>query len=503
MSDSDRPVDDTLSIEEELRDIDVLQPELRRHVVVIGAGVSGLSAALELLDGAWKRGLDLDVTVLEASMRAGGVLETVQRQGFLIERGPDCFLSSKPAGLAMARRLGLEDRLVRTNPHKRRSFIVKEGRLHPVPEGYYLLAPTSAMSFLRTPLLSWRAKVRTALEAFLPPAPEPVDESLADFVRRRFGQEVLDRLAQPLIGGIYTADPERLSLGAAMPLFPMLERRYGSVIRGLWKQQQKTADAPTARASGARYSLFMSFDEGMGLLPRTMVTQLPPETVRFGCRVESLTETEPGSLRAWELRLAGGEVLTADGVCIAVPAPAAAQVLRVLDPFASDALRSIPYATSMTLNLAYREVDVPQGRLDGMGFVAPSREGLTLLAASFSSTKFLGRAPPGAVLIRTFLGGALSPDLQTLPQTEIVARVREDLQALLGIRSAPLFHELSRHFSAMPLYEVGHRDRVRALGRALAARPTIQLAGNAYCGVGVPDCIASGQAAARRLLASL
>ena len=493
-----------------------------KRVVIIGGGITGLAAAHRLLERCHESGEQVDLKLLEASARAGGIVHTHERDGFLLESGPDSFISEKPAALELVKRLGLESRLIETNEHHRRSFIVRQGRLLPVPEGFHLLAPSRFWPFVKSDIFSWRGKARVALDLLLPRRQQNgsnSDESLAQFVRRRLGNEALERMAQPMVGGIYTADPEQLSLRATMPRFLEMERDHRSLIRALRKPARSPrvskGSVPTnadSETSGARYSLFLSFDGGMQVLTGKLEERISnfrsqmsagdgsaQTSIRLNTAVDSIA-LEPGSqgtdsLPKWKLKTNGNETLVADAICLALPAYVSAHLLKDIDPQLAAELAGISYASSATINLAYKREDIPHP-LDGFGFVVPFIEKRTLIACTFSSVKFAGRAPQDHALLRAFVGGALQPELFELNEAELLSRVREDLRELLGIERAPLFAEVSRWERSMPQYHVGHLERVKRIEERVASLRGLVLAGNAYSGLGIPDCIRSGEAAA-------
>jgi oxygen-dependent protoporphyrinogen oxidase len=473
----------------------------RRRVVIVGGGVSGLAAAHRLLELQAQTGdmRPLEILLLEASGRPGGTVRTERRDGFLLEGGPDSFISEKPAALELARRLGIADRVIETSAEHRRSFVIGGGRLRPTPEGFHLLAPARLWPFLMTDIFTWRGKARMALDLVLPrrrPADEE-DESLARFVRRRFGREALERMAQPMVGGIYTADPERLSLRATMPRFLDMEREHRSLILALVRNARRQ-NARQNGASGARYGLFLSFDGGMQVLTDALAARLPAGTVRLRTRVEEVV-FERGT-RRWLLRTGANETVSADAVCLALPAYAAARLLRGADESLAAELDAIPYASTATVNLAYRREDIPHP-LDGFGFVVPFAERRAALACTFSSVKFPARAPAGHALLRAFVGGALQPEMFELGEGEMVEAVRRDLRDLLGVAAAPLFSHVERWPRSMAQYHVGHLKRLARIAERLGGLPGLRLCGNAYTGAGVPDCVRGGEAAAESILA--
>lgn len=485
-----------------------------RRVIVIGGGVTGLAAAHRLveLNGEGRNGTapPVEVLLIEASLRLGGTVRTLRREGFLLEAGPDAFITEKPAAVELARRLGLEERLIETNPEHRRSFVVRGGRLHPTPEGFHLLAPASLRPFVTSRIFTWRGKARMALDLLLPRRRNAeADESLASFVRRRFGREALERMAQPMVGGIYTADPELLSLRATMPRFHEMERRHRSVILALRARAAEQGAQANAGTSGARYGLFATFDEGMQTLTDALAARLPAESVRTATKVEYMTYE--GRARGWVVSTNRDEHLRADAVLLALPAHTAGLLLRgVEDTDLEDAPRGpvstelsrIPYASTATVNLAFRREDVSHP-LDGFGFVVPHVERLTTLACTFSSVKFAGRAPDGQVLLRAFVGGALRPDAFYTERERMVESVLGDLRGLLGVRGEPLFSHVEKWPHSMAQYHVGHVERVERIRERLARLPTLRLAGNYLDGAGIPDCVRTGERAAEELHAAL
>jgi len=457
------------------------------RLVVVGGGIAGLTAAHRAVEISRERGTALELTVLEARDRLGGTIETEHAGRFLVETGPHTFLSEKQWGLARCRRIGLESRLVGTDDRFRRVFVWFGKRLHPVPDGFQLLAPTRLTPFVTSSLFSWPGKLRMALDVILPRGGGG-DESLGAFVRRRLGREALERIAQPLVAGIYTADPDELSLLATMPRFVELERRERSLIVGLWKASRK---APAASTSGARWSLFVSLAGGMGELIAALASRLPSDAVRLKHRVGGIERRGV----QWRVTTEEAGAIDADAVIVATETHAASRLLRYVDPPLATMLETIPYASSATVSLGYRRADVPHP-LDGFGFVVPRAEHRDLLACTFSSVKYPGRAPERHVLIRCFVGGALNAAALERSDDEIVERVRRELGEALGITAAPMLTRVARHPASMPQYAVGHLTTVETIERRLAAIPGLLLAGGGYRGVGIADCVRSGEAAA-------
>jgi protoporphyrinogen/coproporphyrinogen III oxidase len=463
------------------------------RIVVVGGGIAGLAATYRAQELAATRGIALDLTLIEARPRLGGTIATEHAGGFLVEVGPDSFLSEKPWALALCRRLGAEDRLVSTDDRFRTVFVLFRGRLHPLPTGFQLLAPTRLTPFLMSGLFSWSGKLRMTLDLLLPRGTGE-DESLGAFVRRRFGVEALERVAQPLAAGIYTADPDALSLAATMPRFLELERDCRSVILGL-RRAARRAPATAAGVSGARWSLFVTFRAGMEDLVRLLADRLATVSVRCKERVTGVER--PG--RGWRVALSDGGSLDTDGIIVAAEAHQSARLLRYVDPALAQLLGEIPYASSATVTLGYRRGDIAHP-LDGFGFVVPRGEHRPILACTFSSVKYPERAPAGHVLLRAFLGGAVDAQILGGDDVSLETIARREIEGVLGVTAGPVLSRVWRHPAAMPQYLVGHLDRIDAIQRRLAGHPGLALAGGAYRGVGIADCIRSGEAAAERLL---
>jgi oxygen-dependent protoporphyrinogen oxidase len=465
------------------------------RVVVVGGGIAGLAAAHRLVELARDEGRPLDLVLLEATSRLGGTIRTERADGFLLEGGADSFISEKPWALQLAERIGLGPRLRRTDDRFRRTYVVRGGRLRPLPEGFLLLAPTRVWPVLASSVFSWTGKLRLGLDLLLPRGPLAGDESLGSFVRRRLGREALERVAQPLVGGIYTADPDRLSLAATMPRFLALERDHRSLILGL---RRTARAAETAGASGARWSLFVTLAGGIEELVAALAARLPAGAARLDSPVAAITPAADG----WHVQPSTGPPLHADGVVLAGPAPAMAPIVSRTDPTLAGLLGGIAYASSATIALAYPRSAI-RHPLDGFGFVVPRAEGRRILACTFSSVKYPGRAPEGLVLLRVFVGGALQSDLLAHEDRALLELAHDDLASLLEIAGDPILSRVWRHPAAMPQYDVGHLDRVAAIEARLEALPGLAVAGGAYRGVGIADCVRSGEVAAERLSSSL
>jgi protoporphyrinogen/coproporphyrinogen III oxidase len=481
------------------------------EAVVIGGGISGLAAAYRL------HRAGVAVTLLESSGRAGGVIQTLRAEGCLLEAGPDAWASNKPAALELARELGLEEQVIGVRPDARRSFILRDGVLRRLPEGFFLLAPMSLRALAATDVLSAGAKLRMALEPFIWPRVDGADESLASFVRRRFGREALERVAQPMVAGIYSADPEKLSLAATFPQFLEWERKEGSVINALrkrgksgrgarvppagstaragWKPaQQSRPEAYPTDASGPRYGLFLTFRDGMETLPRALLDALPQEAVRLNTSARGLARDGD----RWRVDTPGGP-LRADAVILALPAYASAALIAGVGAELSAALAEIEYSGSAVVNFVFERAQITHP-MDGIGAVIPAVEGRKLLAFSFSHVKFEGRAPQGTAVVRAFLGGAMQPEVAALPPDELRALALSELRELIGIRGGPHFSHVATHPRSMAQYHVGHVGRVARIRELAARHRGLHVIGNALDGVGIPDCIRRANSAAAQVM---
>lgn len=449
-------------------------------VVVIGGGITGLSAAWALQQAA------LRYAVLEESPRWGGKIHTERVEGvggapFILEAGADAFLTRKPWVFELARELGLEDRIQPVNGDGEGTFVLHRGQPVPLPAGLTLLAPTRLLPFLRSPLFSLGGKLRAVCDLFIPPRRLEDDESLADFVLRRLGAEMLDKLGEPLLAGVFNGDPSRLSIRATFPQFPALEREYGSVIRGA---RVKAAQAAPAEPP------FISFKTGAGELIDALTAQLRGDL----CLNASVRHIERGEAGMYRLILTNGKALETRAIITATPPFVTAKLLREIAPRAACALDAIPCSGIGTAYFAYRREAVPRP-LNGLGLLVPRSERRCIDGVTYTTSKWAGRAPADHVLLRVFFGGARTRDMLDLDDAALVTALRAELKAILGITAAPLFERIYRWRNAYPQYEIGHLERVEEAEKALPAG--IILAGSAYRGIGVPDCVRQGREAAR------
>jgi protoporphyrinogen/coproporphyrinogen III oxidase len=473
----------------------LVKPNQVLRLVIVGGGIAGLSAAWYAQQEARRQGVELQLTVLESSNRWGGKIYTEGADGngdgaLILEMGADAFLTRKPWALVLARELGLEDRIQGVNQENSRTFVAHRGRLTPLPEGLQLLVTTQLLPFLRSPLFSPGGKLRVLLERFVPRRKAQGDETLADFVRRRLGAEALDKLAEPLLAGVYNAEPEHQSMLATFPQFPALEQQYGSLMRGSRAAHAEQKAAPSAIPP------FISFKTGAHELIDALVDQLDAD-LRLHTAVEAVETCDGGG---YTLTLSSVETLEADAVIFATPANVTAKLLQQAAPEAAAHLREIRYAGIGTIYLSYRREDVPHP-LDGFGVVIPSSEGRRIDGMTWTSSKWAGRAPSGQGLLRVFFGGPQTRDVLDLNDADLLAVVREELSDLLGIEAQPLFQRIFRWREGYPQYDLGHLERVEAIEAALP--PGMIVTGSSYRGVGVPDCVKQGQAAAQQVISLL
>jgi protoporphyrinogen/coproporphyrinogen III oxidase len=461
-----------------------------RSIGIVGGGIAGLSAAHWLV----RNRPSVNVTLLESGARLGGKILTERVQNFVVEAGPDSFLASKPEGLALCRELGIEDQLVSSIAENRGSFVALDGELHALPEGMSGLIPTRIDSVMTSSLFSEAGKERFAEEPMVPARTGDGDESLAQFVERRFGMEAYSNLIEPLLAGIYAGDGRELSLTATFPQLRNLEETYGSVLRGL----EATASAPERREDTGMASReagdkrgFVTPRKGMGEIVAAVQPALRSADVRLGAQVRAIRRRNSG----FQLAMNDGEYLEMDAVIVATPAHVSAQLLSDLDVELSHELMAIPYVSSATVSLAFLREQVPHP-LHGYGYIIPRVSGSPLLACTWVSSKYPSRAPERHVLLRVFVGRRGMEAAVELGNEQIVELVRDELRNRLGIKAKPELERVHRWPEGMPQYTLGHPQRVNRIGRLVANHAHLHVAGNSYQGVGVPDCIRSGELAA-------
>jgi oxygen-dependent protoporphyrinogen oxidase len=460
-----------------------------KRIAIIGGGISGLSAACALEEHR-RAGASLEYVLFESSPRFGGVLRTEEVDGCVVEAGPDSFLTEKPWAADLCHQLGLGDQLIGSNDSERKTYILVKGRLVPIPDGLMFMVPTKILPVVFSPLFSLGTKLRMAREWFYKPQNLP-DESVATMVERHYGAEVVDRLTDPLLAGVYGGDASHLGVRAVLPRFAEMEAKYGSLSRGMLAARKKMASA-----SGGAKPLFTSLKHGMQSMVDAILARLPADCLRTGTRVEAVRPQADG----WQV-VANAKTERFDAVILALSAQACSALLVDAPELASE-LVGVAYSSSITVTLGY-EQSVRTALPPGFGFLVPRTEARRLLAATFVHNKFPFRAPEDRALIRCFLGGASGEKALELSDQEILRTVRAELRQILDLTAEPRFTRVYKWKAAMAQYGVGHPERLERIERLRRQLPGLFLAGNGYRGIGVPDCVRSGSEAATQALASV
>ncbi len=460
----------------------------RVQIAIVGGGITGLAAAHRVVELGREQGAPFTIRLLEAKDRVGGNIRTERVGEYLIDGGPDTLVAQKPAAARLAERIGLADEIYSLDGRHAGMEVVRRGRLVRVPAGFLMMAPRRIGPMLRSPLFSLRGKLRMLCEPWIAPrADGSEDESLASFVRRRFGQEVLDRVAEPVVAGLYTARAEDLSLRLTVPRFLEMERKEGSVIRALRKAARRNGTGAAGRAS------FQALRGGLGRFVEELVRRLPEGSVLQGIPVEAIRPDRASG--AWKLLCGEGRALEADAVVLACPAPASSRVLAEVDPDLAESVAELEYASCATVTLAY-----PRGAigapLRSFGFFAPRAERLPLLACSYVSLKFDGRGPADTMVLRVFLGGAARPETLEGDDGRLVERAHATLAGLLGIEGRPVLSRVHRFPGSMPQYRVGQARWIAGIRARAERHPGLLFAGSVVGAMGLPDCIQSGEDAA-------
>lgn len=457
------------------------------HVVIIGGGVTGLSTAYYIEQLAQASGQHVTYTLIERDSRYGGKLLSVDHEGFTVEAGPDSILAQKPWAIQLLKELDLESEIITPKPAAHPTYIFLDGKPIPMPAGMSLLVPTRLMPFLRSPILSWRGKLRMALDLLIPARRDKSDETMAQFVRRRLGQEALDRVAEPLLAGIHSAEPNHQSILSTFPRFRDMEAQYGSILRGSIVQ----AKARKAQQAATLTSPFKSLRGGVELLTKRLASKLTGN-LQNGQSVTAL-DYQADQAQPYTVTLDNGDILHADAVIITTPAAIAANLVAGFRPALAASLRELRTASTGTISLAYRTGEVGS-LLDGYGMVIPQKANRRINSLTIMSDKYEQRAPSGYTYLRVFVGGSRNPDVVHLADQELLSLVRDELRDIFGIQAAPLWSKIYRFINGSPQYDVGHTERIDALMERTT--PGLYLAGAPYRGVGIPDCIRQGQLAA-------
>jgi len=465
-----------------------------KRIAIIGAGISGLSAAYQL-QKARNTGVELEYTLFESSGRMGGSISSERVEGCLVEAGPDSFLTEKPWAAMLCKELGLGDQIIGSNDAQRKTYIVVHGKLIAMPDGLMFMVPTKLVPTALSPLFSWGTKVRMARELMHPPRPMHGDETVGELVERHFGAEVVDRLADPLLSGVYGGDANKLSARAVLPRFVEMEEKYGSLSRAMLAAHRKMA--AMAKSQPAR-PLFSSLKDGMQQMVDAVVARLTTEAIRLRTRVRGVYPHNGG----WRVAIEMGQDSYYDAVVLATPANVAGALLEAVDVDLAKDLLGVSYSSSVTVALGYY-MDQLRHLPPGFGFLVPRSEGTRMLACTFVHNKFPHRSPADKGLLRCFLGGARDEAILSLSDDDLLATVRGELKNIIKLDANPIFARISRWRGAMAQYEAGHLARVARIESCVSEMKQLAIAGNAFHGIGVPDCIRSGQQAADKILGAL
>jgi oxygen-dependent protoporphyrinogen oxidase len=458
-----------------------------KRIAIIGGGIAGLSAAF-YLERARRDGVDLQWTLFEKSERLGGVIRTEHRDGFVLEAGPDSFLAAKPEAARLCQELGIGSELIGSNDAGRKTYILVKGKLVPIPHGLEFMVPTRVWPMASTPLFSFKTKLRMAAELFATARKNASDESVGDFVRRHFGQEMVDRVAEPLLAGVYGGNVEELSVRAVLPRFAEMERDHGSLVRATLKAKAKT------QLSTKPQPLFSSLKNGMQQMVDALVGALPHSSIRLQQQDISVRQVNDD----WQIESSGVQERF-QAVLLAVPAPSAAGLLRQFHPVLIEGLARIQYTSSAAVALAYDQADLPPGH----GFLVPRSERRKIMACTFVHKKFSFRAPEGKEMLRCFFSSSRMPDLLIHSDEALQQMARQELKAILGLSTEPIFARTFRWDRAMAQYETGHLERVAEMENIIATMPGFHIIGNSFHGIGVPDCIKSARQAVEQITSAV
>lgn len=467
-----------------------------KKVIIIGGGISGLSAAYRL-QKAIESGEQVDYLLVEKDNRLGGKILTEKIDGFTVEAGPDCFLSEKPWVAQVAGEIGVEDRIIGSNEASKRTFVYANRRLNQLPDGLMGLVPTKIVPFALSPLISWPGKFRMAFDLLIPKKTTDEDETLGSFVIRRLGREALDKIAEPLIGGIHAGDPDQMSLKASFPRFIQMEQKHGSLLKAMLAARKNAPKPKPPEPGKTPKTFFMTFVDGMGELTQKLADRLDQSKILQGKTVTGIKKAGEKYLVSIE----GADSLEADAVIVTAPANIAAQLVKELDREICENLAGIPQATSATVNLAFKRSDIKES-VEAFGFIVPISEKRKIKAGTYSSTKWNHRTPSDEyVLIRAFVGGATNQELVFQDDESLIKLVLDELKDIIGLQAKPVMSKIYRWVQGMPQYTVGHLERVDNIEARLAVNPGLYIVGGSYKGVGVPDCINVGTQAAEKALA--
>ncbi len=482
-----------------------------KRIIIVGGGAAGLGAAYKVKRAA-DEGHEVEFLLVEKDPRLGGKIasETVTDEWggasgaeFMIDGGPDCFLTSKPAVHRIAKSAGFFDDELPSDESRKKTLILSRGGLYEMPDGVMMFAPTKFVPFATTGLFSWPGKIRMGWDLFVPkkrvPEGQLNDETLEDFIVRRMGRECLDRLAEPLVGGVHASDPTQMSLAATFPNLLEMEQKHGSMLKGFLAMRKMVEDMKKKyppKPGDKPKTFFTSFTGGMQEMTDRMADAAGRSSLRTAASVTAIERSDS----AWSVSLSDGERLEADAVIVATESWAAEPLMRSVDARIADALADIPASSSATVSIGFRAEEIGID-MNAFGVLCPQVEGRALMAATYSSTKWPGRAPEGKVLMRGFVGGPRNQAIMEKSDQELYEIVLREMRQILGVKGEPLFYRVYRWTLGMPQYTMGHLGRVELIEARCADTPGLALAGGSYRGVGIPNCIESGERAVSKVLA--
>lgn len=449
-----------------------------KRIGIIGAGISGLTVSYRLKQLLKE---NVEIRIHEKAGRTGGTIFTERYSGFVIEGGPDCFITEKPWAMELASEIGIKNRLIGTDPDHRKTFVFSRGRLHQIPEGLILMIPTKILPLLTSSLFSLPGKIRMGMEVFLPAKKSEDDESLKDFILRRFGREALEKIAEPLVAGVHAGDPDTMSVKSSFPRFVEMERKYRSLILGMLKMRR---EFKKRTGEATERSMFMTFISGLSELTEKLEFLIGHDSIELNSEVVKILREG----RKYHLILRDGNRRIYDTIILALPSYTAGMMIEEIAPELSGHLKGIPFISTATVTLAYKLSDIHHD-LNGYGFVVPSREGRRIMAATWSSSKFKYRVPEGYGMIRCFVGGARNQWMVDLRDDELLRIVREEIRDIMGIHAEPHITRIYRWHRAMPQYVIGHENNLREIEREMEKLPGLFLTGSSYRGIGISDCI--------------
>jgi oxygen-dependent protoporphyrinogen oxidase len=463
-----------------------------KRIAIIGGGISGLATAYSLEEIARKKGESVSIILFEKNNRIGGNILTERTEGFLVEGGPDCFLSEKPWAIQLCEKLGMADKLLCTNDEFRKTYIYWKGRLRELPEGIMLMIPTRFLPLLKSDLFSLSGKLRMGMELFIPKRKSGGDESLSEFVRRRLGQEIVERVAEPLVAGVHAENPDTMSIKSRFPRFVQMEDEYGSLIKGMIAKRRMSINSERNKS---KWTMFMTLKNGLDELPLTIVKALKITEIRTNKEASGISKSGD----TYKILFKNGDIIDADAIVFATPSYEAGRLLKGLNSSLSEQLDTIPYVSTATISLAYKK-DMISHPMNGFGFLVPRVENRRIMGASWVSRKFSYRAPDDSVLIRCFIGGSRNEGLVSLSDKDMLKMVREELGDIMGISAEPILTRVYRWEKAMPQYTIGHDERVSKIEDGISKYPDIFVTGSAYRGGGISECIKNAQLTAESVL---